>query len=222
MSHRQQIMVIDPAVEEAELDCFNQLVMMSSLPLTYHLPALFGIGSLKNVQGDPAGIVVLGSASSVHDKRVWQRMLMEWLDPMMGKGVPTLGICFGHQMIAHHFGGKVQFVFQNKKKVRGFRNVHLNANPLWGAKPLEIPLFVSHNEVVVSCPEPMRIVGTSSEMAIEALAHKKLPIWTFQPHPEATPSFACEEGDLSDEEEKKFRFGHDLMRSFLDFVARQG
>ena len=42
----RHIAIIDPGTRVPELDCFNQLTRRSPVPLTYHLPALFGVDSL--------------------------------------------------------------------------------------------------------------------------------------------------------------------------------
>ena len=75
---KRSIVVLDPAMNIPETDCFNQLVSQSTLPLTYHLPKLAGLGSLGRV-AKPAGIIVLGSASSVNDGFPWQKEMGEWL-----------------------------------------------------------------------------------------------------------------------------------------------
>ena len=43
---KAHIAVIDPAVRIPELECFNQMALISPLPLTYHLPAMYGQQSL--------------------------------------------------------------------------------------------------------------------------------------------------------------------------------
>lgn len=217
----KHIMVIDPAVNVPELDCFNQLASLSKLPLSYHLPALFGFDSLKACEGAVAGIIIFGSGSSVNEGRPWQKEFAEWLLPRLEQNTPTLGLCYGHQMIAHVLGGKVDFIFSDRKKLRGFRNVYFEANPLWGGKPLEGELFVSHREVVMTSPPSMHVIGKSDEIAIDALAHPSLPIWTFQPHPEATPIFAKNQGVSEPPPVERFGFGHYLVKLFLDFVAQR-
>ena len=50
------VAVIDPAVRVPELDCFNRMSRRSRLPLTHHLPALFGLDSLRRAEADLRGI----------------------------------------------------------------------------------------------------------------------------------------------------------------------
>jgi GMP synthase-like glutamine amidotransferase len=218
LGHRSHILVIDPAVQTPALDCFNRLAISSPLPLTYHLPALHGMGSIESVAESAVGMIVLGSATSVYDDVPWQPALHDWLKSGLQSGIPALGICYGHQLFAHLFGGKVGFLSPDKTKLLGFRSVELDANPLWG-RAMKGDLYVAHREVVTQCPADFQAVGRSPVTPFEALAHRKLPIWSFQPHPEVTLTFLKGIGQKNPGKEEDFRFGHRLMQNFVDFVA---
>lgn len=217
MSRFAHIAVIDPAVKTAEVDCFNHLVSLSPLPMTYHLPALFGMASLNALNKTAAGIIILGSSSSVHDRHPWQAQLATWLKPRLDRGVPTFGICFGHQFIAHLYGAEVGFLYPDKKKEQGFRRVRLEDSRLWGKAPLEGEVFVSHREGVTTVPTGFRQVGKSDTKVLEAFEHDSLPIVTTQAHPEATPGLLA---NLSYPGSGKLEFGHALVKSFLTHWVR--
>ena len=67
------------------------------------------------------GVVVMGSAASVHDSLPWMSRLGAWLTPILSgePRIPLLGICFGHQLIAHLAGGKVEFFDAARTKLEG-------------------------------------------------------------------------------------------------------
>lgn len=220
MTSRAHILVIDPAMRVAEIECFNRMALRSPLPLTYHLPALRGMKSLEAQSMESArGIVILGSSSSVHDRLPWQPALEAWLRPHLERGLPTLGICYGHQMLAAMFGGKVGFVAPDQRKLRGFREVTLTkAVGPWSA-PATGPLCISHRETVVEVPPDFDVFATSADIPTDGLRHKRLPIFTFQPHPEATREFVEDREMPLPQGGAELGFGHGLVDAFLHFAA---
>lgn len=211
------VLVIDPGIKRPELESFNRLAEHSPLPVSYHLPALFGFSSLQALASKPVkGIIVMGSASSVHDKLSWQIELGNFLKTHIEKKTPILGLCFGHQLISHLHGGKVEYVFPDQKKHLGFREVSLKENILWG-NACQGSLYVSHNEHVTSVPKDFKVSATSAEIAIDGLCHNSLPIWSFQPHPEATPKFLETRENRLALEPSQFQFGNQLVDQFLHF-----
>ena len=95
---------VRPGVTTAELDCFNHLVGLSNLKLTYHLPAMYGMESLHSQVVTMKAIIILGSSSSPTEGSDWQKLLIQWLKPNLEKRVPTLGVCFGHQSLVEAYG----------------------------------------------------------------------------------------------------------------------
>ncbi|HKJ16584.1 MAG TPA: glutamine amidotransferase [Xanthomonadales bacterium] len=59
---------------------------------------------------DPAGfsgVIVTGSASMVSHQHDWSERTADWLHDAVHLGMPVLGVCFGHQLLAYALGGAV-------------------------------------------------------------------------------------------------------------------
>lgn len=57
--------------------------------------------------GRVAGAVITGSPAMVTDREPWSERTAAWLAQLVAAQVPVLGICYGHQLLAHALGGEV-------------------------------------------------------------------------------------------------------------------
>ncbi len=104
---------------------------------------------------------------------------------------PLLGVCLGHQCIGQYFGGRV---------VRADRLMHGKTSPVKHRdsdifkglpNPMEATRYHSLLVERASLPDCLEITAETDEEEIMGLAHKELPVWGVQFHPE---SIATEEG----------------------------
>lgn len=105
--------------------------------------------------------------------------------------IPLLGVCLGHQSIGQHFGGKV---------VRADRLMHGKTSPvthqdtdLFQGVPNPMEATRYHSLIVerATLPDCLQVTAETEAGEIMGLAHKELPIWGVQFHPE---SIATESG----------------------------
>ena len=54
-----------------------------------------------------SGVVVTGSSAMVSHREAWSERTAGWLARAVDAGTPILGICYGHQLLAHGLGGEV-------------------------------------------------------------------------------------------------------------------
>ncbi len=133
------------------------------------------------------GIIISGSASSTYEGDMWIRRSEEFLRQAADREVPVYGICFGHQLVAQAFGGKVE------KCPRGWElgtvpflvNPEARGDPLFNGLPEEFEVQQSHGDVVSELPPGAVCLGKNSHWPIQAfrLGDK---IWGTQFHPEFT------------------------------------
>jgi GMP synthase (glutamine-hydrolysing) len=112
---------------------------------------------------ETAGIVVTGSPAMVTDREPWSERTAEWLADAVAAGIPTLGICFGHQLLAHALGGVVG-ANPNGREIGTIR-VELapeaGRDPLLGGLPSTLTVHATHVESVLELPAGARLLAWS-------------------------------------------------------------
>ena len=102
-----------------------------------------------------------------------------------GDKVPTLGVCLGHQCIAHTFGAEVVV---NEEIMHGKTSpiIH-NSKGLFEGIPSPFTATRYHSLVVKrdTVPECLEITAETEAGEIMGLRHKEHPIWGVQFHPES-------------------------------------
>ena len=210
---KNQLMVIDPAVLKPAIESFNRIASVAPYPVTYHLPALYGTNSLNMFNHDVRGIIVLGSAASVNDDNKWQQDISDIMIDASANCIPVLGLCYGHQLIGHIYGGKVEPLWSGEKK-QGERIVRLKKSNIWG-EPSTGPLLYSHQDGITEVPPDFEIIADSDLVSTDAIASKSEPVWGFQTHLEATQAFVNEHHLPVKDARESFKFGHSLLDKFI-------
>lgn len=122
----------------------------------------------------PKGIILSGGPNSVFDPHAPQRDVKE-----LAKIAPVLGVCYGMQMIAQQFGGKVESA---ERREYGLNAVRWS-RPIRGV-PETQNVWMSHGDVVQTVPPGFEVVARSTFDYPAALQSEK--IWAFQFHPEVS------------------------------------
>ena len=213
MAQKKHLMVIDPAIVKPAIESFNRIASVAPYPVTYHLPALYGTNSLNMFNKNVRGIIVMGSAASVNDDNKWQRDISDIVINASANCIPVLGLCYGHQLIGHIYGGKVEPLWSGEKK-QGKRTVRIKKNDIWG-KQTSGPLLYSHQDGVTKVPPGFEIIADSDLVSTDAIASKSEPVWGFQTHPEATQAFVDNHNLPVKDAKESFRFGHSLLDKFI-------
>lgn len=130
--------------------------------------------------------VLTGSPAGVYEAHDWIAGLAAFLIAARGKS-RLVGICFGHQMLAHAFGGKV--IKSPKGWGIGVHPYDVVERTRWmGDDVTSISAPASHQDQVVVCPPDARVVLSSSFTPFAGLDYGYAI--SFQCHPEFTTTFS--------------------------------
>ncbi len=138
-------------------------------------------------QAPPEGgfdaIIITGSAASVTERATWMIRAEAWLRARVDEGVPILGICFGHQLLAQALGGRVTKNPAGREigTVRASRSD--DDDPLFRGLPRDLTLNATHVDTVHDLPAGARPLLTTKQERHAAYA-LKTHVWGVQFHPE--------------------------------------
>jgi GMP synthase (glutamine-hydrolysing) len=129
----------------------------------------------------PAGIILSGGPASVYEPEGPQ------VDPgLFELGVPVLGICYGHQLMARSLGGEVVATGQ-----REYGGTRLHVADTGGGRllqdfPAEDTVWMSHGDAVTRAPEGFRVTATTDQIPIAAMEDPERGFYAVQFHPEVS------------------------------------
>ncbi|MDR1259983.1 MAG: glutamine-hydrolyzing GMP synthase [Endomicrobium sp.] len=127
------------------------------------------------------GLILSGGYNSVYlknamwpDSRIWNL------------GIPILGVCYGMQLIAKYFGGKVDL---SKCREFGVANVNIkNSNYLFDGLHSNEILWMSHNDKISEIPKGFKVIASTNNSPCAAIENTMKKIYGVQFHPEVKHS----------------------------------
>jgi GMP synthase (glutamine-hydrolysing) len=171
----------------------------------------------------------------VTERLDWSERAAGWLRRALDAGTPILGICYGHQLLAHALGGEVG----NNAKGREFGTVEValqgaaQGDALLGGLPRLIRVHVGHTQSVLRLPEGAVRLASNPWDANQAVRFAP-SAWGVQFHPEFDAGIVREyiahySGLLSAEGQdaahlagnvSETAFGPTLLRRFAELAGR--
>ncbi len=125
----------------------------------------------------PVGIILSGGPASVYADDAYT------LDPeILNLGIPVLGICYGHQVIADALGGDVA-----RTDTAEFGKTELSASSpslLFGDLPEVQTVWMSHRDAVVKQPPGFTVAATTAASPVAAMEDPDRSLFGVQFHPE--------------------------------------
>ena len=153
-----------------------------------------------------AGIVLTGSHAMVSEREPWSEALVPWLQQAVQAETPVLGICYGHQLLAHALGGEVAHHPEGVEigTVSVQRHAAAAQDPLLGDLPDAFDAQATHWQSVRRLP-PGAVLLAGNAFEPHHAFRVGRNAWGVQFHPE---------------------FSDEALRSYLDglgpVLAREG
>ena len=128
---------------------------------------------------NPVGIVLSGGPSSVYEAGA------PALDEgILELGVPTLGICYGFQVMARQLGGEVAHTGLREYGATAATVTDGSGNALLEGQPEAQTVWMSHGDSVARAPEGFEVLASTASTPVAAFANDEKRLYGVQWHPE--------------------------------------
>jgi GMP synthase-like glutamine amidotransferase len=190
---------------EDKPELFRSFLGSVDAPFTYHLYDVTR-GELPVGPETHDAYIVSGSPKGVYDDIPWIASLSDFVRHSYKAGKKMVGICFGHQLLAHVLGG---YAAKSEKGWGvGRRQFRVIAPKPWMTPPLKYcTLYFTHQDQVMSLPPGAEVLAGDDFCPITIFALKN-QVLGIQGHPEFSREFL-----ESIIEQYQDRFGPDLTRA---------
>ena len=132
-----------------------------------------------------AGVIVTGSPAMVSERHPWSEATATWLRAAVDVGRPILGVCYGHQLLAHAIGGHVDYHASGREvgTVEIERLAASADDALFGTLPARFAAHATHQQSVLALPPGAVGLARSAHDPHHAVRYAPRA-WGLQFHPE--------------------------------------
>ena len=183
-----------------------------------------------------AGCVITGSHDMITEGTDWMQATTRWVRGAVNKGLPVLGICFGHQLMANALGGRA--AYHPRGLEIGTVNITLTENaagdPLFESLPDVFAAHVTHSQTVIELPSDATLLAASDHDAHQAFRVGE-HAWGLQFHPEfdaeATLHYVRELADMIEKQGMDMKtvrnsvnptpISANILKDFADYCSKR-
>lgn len=192
--NRSKIVVLDFGSQYAHL------IAKRFRALGYYSEIALPSASLEEFEG-AKGIVLSGGPASVYEDKV-----PEFNAKILDLDIPILGLCYGHQLMSHSYGGKV-----GKAETGEFGNANLELTEEGKTSPLlkgisqTSQVWMSHQDEVLKAGEGFTVIGSTKDCKFAAVQNLEKKRFALQ--------FHCEVKDTLE--------GNQIFKNFADICQME-
>ena len=128
------------------------------------------------------GVIFTGGPNSVYDEAS-----PHYDKALLDAGVPVLGICYGHQLLAYMAGGEIASAESGSEYGKTVVTVDAAA-ALFGGVPETSVVWMSHTDYVKTLPAGFSVIAHTEKCPCAAMADDRRRLYGVQFHPEVTHS----------------------------------
>lgn len=165
---------------------FRELLGQAAPELTFSTVRVWAGETLPDARSVQAGLIT-GSPAGVYEDHAWLDPLFGFIRQSAEAGTPLVGVCFGHQAIAHAMGGLVEKAPQGWGV--GRHHYYLRAPDWMEGAGQRLALNASHQDQVMTLPEGADVIAASVFTPYAGLLYRDAPFLSFQGHPEFSNGF---------------------------------
>ncbi|MGM8364042.1 glutamine-hydrolyzing GMP synthase [Virgibacillus sp. W0181] len=145
---------------------------------------------------NPKAIILSGGPHQIGDENDFRCD-----EEIFSLGIPVLGICYGMQLMALHFGGELE---QDGAKTYEKDIITINEDAhLFKGTPNEQAVWMSRGNIVQKAPASFAVLASSNEGPVAAIGDNSKQMYGLQFHPEVDES----------------EFGADILKQFLFTIS---
>ncbi len=134
----------------------------------------------READEDIIGVILSGSPLSVYDPEAFRIDL----ERLFAAGIPVLGICYGAQLMAHTFGGKVEPAGSREYGRARLNEIDADC-PLFAGIAPGAQVWMSHGDTITALPDGYKVAASTADVRYAAFhAATAGRVWGVQFHPE--------------------------------------
>jgi GMP synthase (glutamine-hydrolysing) len=173
------------AIRSRHGDFAHWLRLAAGLPLAQLQIVDVAAGEALPRPADVAGAMITGSAAMVTERADWSERTAGWIRDAMDAELPLFGVCFGHQLMSHALGGRVDYLPGGREigTLPISLTSHGASDPLVHRVPATFRAHTTHEQSVLEPPAGATVLARSARDPHHLLRYGRHAI-SVQFHPE--------------------------------------